>query len=114
MFENMVLRRIFGAKGEEVVGGWRRLDKDGLQNLYTSPNIKVIKSRMRWIGHIARAEKRQEMCTKFWSENLKGRDHFEDLGIDGRTRSGWVLNKSSGKVWADFIWLRIGTSGGIL
>jgi hypothetical protein len=56
VFENRVLRRIFGHKREEVVGGWRRLHKEELHNLYDSPNIiRVIKSRrMRWVGHIAR------------------------------------------------------------
>jgi hypothetical protein len=50
-----VLRRILGPKREEVVGGWRRLHNEELQNLYASPNmIRVIKSkRMRWLGHVA-------------------------------------------------------------
>jgi hypothetical protein len=50
----------------------------------------------------------------FWSENLKGRDHSEDLGVDGRVIFEWILGKSSGKMWTGFIWLRIGTSGGPL
>jgi hypothetical protein len=51
-----VLRRIFGAKREEVAGGWRRLQNEGLQNSYSSPNtIKVTKSRrMRLAGHVTR------------------------------------------------------------
>jgi hypothetical protein len=55
VFENRVLRRIFGRKREEVAGGWRRLHNEELQNLYVSPNIiRVITSRrMRWVGHIA-------------------------------------------------------------
>jgi len=50
VFENRVLRRNFGPKREEVVGGFRRLDNEELHNLYTSPNIIwVIKlRRMRW------------------------------------------------------------------
>ena len=55
VFENMVLRRIFGSRRDEVTGEWRRLHKEELNDLYTSPNImRVIKSRrMRWIGHVA-------------------------------------------------------------
>jgi hypothetical protein len=55
VFENRMLRRIFGPKREEVAGGWRRLRNEELHNLYVSPNIiKVIKSRrMRWVGHVA-------------------------------------------------------------
>jgi hypothetical protein len=51
VFENRVLRRIFGAKGDEVVGGWRKLHEE-LHNLHCSPSIiRIIKSRgMRWAG----------------------------------------------------------------
>jgi hypothetical protein len=52
--ENRVLRRIFGPKREEVVGGWRRLHNEELHNLYTSPYIiRITKSnRTRWTGHV--------------------------------------------------------------
>jgi hypothetical protein len=56
VFENRVLRRIFGPKRDEVTGGWRKLHNEGLHGLYSSLSIvRVIKARrMRWAGHVAR------------------------------------------------------------
>jgi hypothetical protein len=55
VFENRVLRRIFGPKKDEVTGGWRKLHYEEFHNLYSSPStIRMIKSRMRWSWHVAR------------------------------------------------------------
>jgi len=56
VFENMVLRRIFGPRREEVTGQWRRMHNEELNDLYSSPNIVcVIKlRRIRWAGYVAR------------------------------------------------------------
>jgi hypothetical protein len=61
VFENRVLRRIFGPKRDGVTRGWRKLRNEELHNLYSSSSIiRIIKSRrMRWVGHVARmGEKR--------------------------------------------------------
>jgi hypothetical protein len=56
VFENRVLRGMFGPKREEVTGEWRKVCSGKLHNLYSSPdNIRQIKSRtMKWVGHVAR------------------------------------------------------------
>jgi len=56
VFENMVLRRIFGPRRDEITGKWRRLRNEELNNLYSSPNIVQVITlrRMRWAGHVAR------------------------------------------------------------
>jgi hypothetical protein len=56
VFENRVLRRIFGPKRDEVTGEWRKLHNEELRDLYSSPSIiRIIKSRrMRWASYVAR------------------------------------------------------------
>ena len=56
MFENRVLRGVFGSKMDEVTGEWRKLHNEEFRDLYSLPNIvRVVKSRrMRWAGHVAR------------------------------------------------------------
>jgi len=56
VFENRVLRRIFGPKRDEITGEWRKLHNEELNDLYCSPNIvRVTKLRgMRWVRHVAR------------------------------------------------------------
>jgi hypothetical protein len=78
VFENRVLRRIFGPKRDKVIGDWRKAHEEEL-NLYCSPSIvRVIKLRMRRVGHVAHMRERVLMG------NLRERDHLEDPSIDGR------------------------------
>jgi hypothetical protein len=71
VFENRVLRNIFGPKSDGVTGGWRKLHNEELHNLYSSPNIiRIIKSRrMRWAGNVARMGKKRNV------ESQRERDH---------------------------------------
>jgi hypothetical protein len=56
VFENRVLKRLFGLKRDEVTGEWRKLHNEELHDLYSSPSIiRIMKAmRMRWAGHVAR------------------------------------------------------------
>jgi hypothetical protein len=78
VFENRVLRRIFGPGGDEVTGDWRKLHNEELHNFYSSPNIiRMMKSRrMRWAGHVARMGE---------EESQKKRDHQTDQDVGGWT-----------------------------
>jgi PAS domain-containing protein len=85
VFQNRALRRIFGLKKDEVIGDWRKLRIEELNDPYSSPNIvRVIKSRrMRWEGHVARMG-RGKAYIGLWWESLKEIDQFEDPGLNGR------------------------------
>jgi hypothetical protein len=75
VFGNEVLRRIFGPKRDEIIGGWRKLYNDELHNLYSSPNtIRMVKSRrMRWAEHVARMGRKGMYIGVSW-QSQKGRD----------------------------------------
>jgi hypothetical protein len=83
VFENRVLRRIFGTKREEVVGSWRRLHNEELLNLYASPNIiRVMKSRrMIWVGDVAHIGEMRNVY-KVLVRKPKGKRPLGRLGID--------------------------------
>jgi hypothetical protein len=113
LFENRVLRRIFGPKRDEVSGGWRKLHNEELHNLCSSPNIiRIMKSRrIRWAGHVAHiGAKKNEY--RIWRGNLEAKRPLE------RPRDIWADNSKmdlrDGVIWTGLIWLRIGTSERLL
>jgi hypothetical protein len=103
VFENRVLRRIFGPKRDEVTGDWRKLHNEELCKLYSSPNIiRMIKSRrMRWAGHVARMGTKRNAYRilvgkpegkrplgrprRRWVDNIK--IDLREIGWDGM---GWI------------------------
>ena len=95
MFENRVLRRIFGPRRDEVTGEWIKLYYEEVNAMYSSPNIIwVIKSRrMNWEGDIQHGRGRGDLYTGFWWGNLMERNHFEDPGIDWRIILRWIFRK---------------------
>jgi hypothetical protein len=115
VFENRVLRKIFGPEREED-GSWRKLHNDELHNPYSSPNIvRVIKSRrMSWAGHVARMGKGRGVYRILVGES-------EGKRPLGRPRRSWednirlYLREVEGSMGrTGFSWLRIGSSGGFL
>jgi hypothetical protein len=85
VFENKVLRKMLVPKRAEVVRDWERVRNEEPNNLYCSSNIiRVIKSRiMRWAKHVARMGTGEGRMGVWW-ENLRERDHLEDLGGMGK------------------------------
>ena len=103
VFENRVLRRVFGPKRDEVTGEWRKLHNEELKDLYSSPSIvQVVKSRrMRWAGHVARMGEERGVHRvlvgkpegkrplgrprRMWEDNIK-----MDLQEVGGSRGDWM------------------------
>jgi hypothetical protein len=73
VFENGMLRRIFGPKRDEATGEWRKLHNEELHDLYSSPStIRIIKRRMRWVGHVARMGRRGTRIGCWWESQREG------------------------------------------
>jgi hypothetical protein len=115
VFENRVLRRIFGPKRDKVTGEWRKLHNEELHDLCSSPNtVRVIKSRrMRWTGHVARVGEERGLYRV-----LVGKP--EGKRPMGRPRRRWednirmALQQVGCGGWTGLGWLRIETGGGQL
>jgi hypothetical protein len=113
IFENRVLRRVFGPKRDEVTGKWRKLHNEELNDLYSIPNIVwVVKSsRMRWAGHVAHMGEERGV-----HRMLAGKP--EGKSPLGRPRHRWEDNIKMDPqeigVGTEYSRLRIGTGGGHL
>jgi len=115
VFENRLLRKIFGPKRDEVTREWRKLHNEELNDLYCSPNIvRVVKSTgMRWAGHVAlMGESSGVYRVLVWKS--EGKRPF------GRPRRRWEdnikmdLQEVGYGALTGLIWLRLGTGGGLL
>jgi hypothetical protein len=104
VFDNRVLRRILGPKRDKVTGQCRKLHKEELHNLYSSPNnSREIKSkRMRWAGHVARTGEERKLY-----KVLVGKP-------EGRPRRKWEDGIRKDLREIGFDWLRIRTGGELL
>jgi hypothetical protein len=91
MFQNRVLRRIFGWKRDEVTGGWRQLHNNELHNLYSLQSIiRIMNSRkMRWVGHVVGMGENRNVC-----KLLVGKP--EGKRLLGRPRHRWIENIKMG------------------
>ena len=94
VFENRVLRRVFGPKRDEVTEEWRKLHTEELSDLYSLPSILlVVKSRrMRWAGHVVRMGEGRGVH-KVLVGKPEGRDHWGDPDVDGRIILRWIFRK---------------------
>ena len=115
VYENRVLRRVYGPKRDEVTGEWRKLHNEELSDLYSLPNIvRVVKwRRMRWAGHVARMEEgrgvHRVLVGKPEGKRLLGRPRRRWEKI-----LRWIFRKWEGVVGTGWSWLRIRTGGGHL
>jgi hypothetical protein len=112
VFENRVLRRIFGPKRDEVTGEWRKLHNEELNDLYSSPNIVwVIKSRrMRWAEYVVQMG---EERGRYWVlvGNPEGKRPVGRPKHRWEDNIGWIFRKWDVGLWTG---LRIETGGGQL
>jgi hypothetical protein len=114
VFENRVLRRLCGPKRDEATGEWRKLHNDELNELYSLLIIvRVVKSRMRWAGHVARTGE-ERVVHRVLVGKTEGKGHWRDPDLDGRIILRWSFRKLGVVVGTGWSWLRIETGGGHL
>jgi hypothetical protein len=94
VFENRVLRRIFGLKRDEVTGQWRKLHNRELHNFYSSPDIirHIISRRMRWVGHVASMGEGRNVYMLSVGKP-EGKRPLEDQGVNERMGLEWILRR---------------------
>jgi hypothetical protein len=91
VFENMVLRNIFGPKKDEITGEWGSLHNEELYDLRSPSTIRVINSRkMRRAGHLAHMEARRSAYRQWWGGQRERHD-LKDPGVDGRIILQWIF-----------------------
>ena len=96
MFKNMVLRRIFRPKREDVTGEWRKLHNEELNDLYSSPNTRLIKSRMmKWVDHVAHMGDRRAVYRDLVGKP-ETRRPLGNPGVDGSIILRWIIRKWKG------------------
>jgi hypothetical protein len=97
-----VQRKLLGPKGDVVRGQWRKLHYEELTDLCSSQNIiRVIKSRMKWAGHVAHIGDRRG-AYRGLGGNLRERRHLENVNVGGRIILKWSFRKWDGGMdWTD-------------
>jgi hypothetical protein len=116
VFENKVLRKIYGPKRDEITGEWRRLHNEELHELYDSPDIiRIMKSRrLRWAGHVARMGEKRRLYSivvgkpegkrplgrprRRWEDNIR-----RDLREVGVRDENWLVLAQDRTQWRTFV-----------